>query len=130
MKFAEDFESFLRTKVNLNQDRLDTLQERVAAIETFLEAEATFDSTLLDLIPAGSWAHRTIIKPVTENDTFDADVLLYMEEQEDWQAKDYVEKLYQAFRSSSTYKSLAHRHTRCVRIDYAGEFHIDVVPYS
>lgn len=129
MKFAEDFESFLRTEVNLNQNRLDTLQERVTAIESFLEAETTFESMLLDLIPAGSWAHRIIIKPVAENDTFDADVLLHVTEQEDWQAKDYIEKLYQAFHGSGTYTSLAHRHTRCVRIDYAGEFHIDVVPY-
>lgn len=129
MKFVDDFESFLRTEVNLNQNRLDTLQERVTAIESFLEAEVTFESMLLDLIPAGSWAHRTIIKPVAENDTFDADVLLHVDEQEGWQPKDYVEKLYQAFRGSSTYTSLAHRHTRCVRINYAGEFHIDVVPY-
>lgn len=129
MKFVDDFESFLRTEVNLNQSRLDTLQERVTAIESFLEAEATFESMLLDLIPAGSWAHRTIIKPVDTNDTFDADVLLHVTEQEDWQAKDYIENLYQAFRGSSRYQSLTLRKTRCVRINYAGEFHIDVVPY-
>lgn len=129
MKFVDDFDSFLRTVVNLNQGRLDLLQKRVDAIDSFLAEEETFEPIFLATIPAGSWAHRTIIKPVADNDGFDADVLLHVEEQEEWQAKDYLEELYDAFRGSSTYKPLAHRHTRCVRIDYAGEFHIDVVPY-
>ncbi|MDP9354373.1 MAG: nucleotidyltransferase, partial [Chloroflexota bacterium] len=62
MKFVDDFESFLREEVNLNKGRLETLQERVSAIEGFLEGESTFGPILLELIPAGSWAHRTIIK--------------------------------------------------------------------
>ena len=129
MKFVDDFESFLRTVVNLNQGRLDLLQKRVNAIDSFLADDETFEPIFLELIPAGSWAHRTIIKPVADNDGFDADVLLHVEEQEDWQPKNYLEELYKAFCGSSTYKALAHRKTRCVRIDYAGEFHIDVVPY-
>ncbi|MGH2532377.1 MAG: nucleotide-binding domain-containing protein [Thermomicrobiales bacterium] len=129
MKLVDDFESFLRSEVNLNQSRLDTLQERVAAIEAFLDDEATFGPILLDLIPAGSWAHRTIIKPVSDNDGFDADLLLHVTEQAAWQPKEYIGKLYAAFRANGTYRELVHRKTRCMRIDYAGEFHIDLVPY-
>lgn len=129
MKFADDFESFLRTEVNLNQTRLDTLQERVTAIESFVSNEATFGSAFRELIPAGSWAHRTIIKPVFDNDGFDADVLLHMTDQTDWQPKDYIEKLYAAFRANGTYKDRVSRKTRCMRIVYAGEFHIDLVPF-
>ncbi len=129
MKFAADFEAFLRAEVNLNQSRLDSLQQRVGAIEDFICANEEFSDAFVDLIPAGSWAHRTIIKPVSENDEFDADVLLLMDEQENWSPKDYIEKLYSAFRSSPTYKPLAGRKTRCVRVDYSGDFHVDVVPY-
>ena len=78
MRFASDFEVFLRDKVNLNQTRIDTLQSRVNTIETFLSTSAIED-IFVDVIPAGSWAHRTIIKPVATNDTFDADVLLMLE---------------------------------------------------
>lgn len=129
MKFAADFESFLIANVNLNQTRLDLLQKRVDSIEAFIEADATFGDMFLDVIPTGSWAHRTIIRPVCEDDEFDADVLLYVVEQDDWLPKDYIEKLYSAFNASGVYKSLAKRKTRCVRIDYAGDFHIDVVPF-
>ncbi len=129
MKFTADFESFLRTEVNLNQTRIDRLQQSVGAIESFVAAHETFVDLFLDVIPAGSWAHRTIIKPVATNDEFDADVLLYVKEQTDWQPKDYIDNLYTAFRSSDVYRAKAERKTRCVRIDYAGDFHVDVVPY-
>lgn len=129
MKFVDDFEAFLREEVNLNQTRLDRLQQSVDTLENFLSGHEVFGKIFLDLIPAGSWAHRAIIRPVHESDEFDADGLLYVKEQPDWQPKDYIENLWSAFRSHETYKSLAQRKTRCVRIDYAGDFHIDVVPY-
>jgi len=54
----------------------------------------------VEMIPAGSWAHRTIIKPVDENDEFDADVLLSLEERDDCLPKDYIQGLYSAFRAA------------------------------
>lgn len=129
MKFVSDFESFIRKVVNLNQKRLDTLQERVDAINSFLQSSEGFGDIFIELIPAGSWAHGTIIKPVGEFDEFDADVLLHVQERSGWLPKDYIEELYSIFRASNVYKSLAQRKTRCVRIDYANDFHIDVVPY-
>lgn len=129
MKFVDDFEAFLRDEVNLNQTRIDRLQQSVDAIEDVLSGHDIFGKIFLDLIPAGSWAHRAIIRPVRENDEFDADALLYVKERTDWRPKDYLEELWSAFRSHGTYKPLAQRKTRCVRIDYAGDFHIDVVPY-
>ena len=129
MKFVDDLESFLRAEVNLDSGRLDKLQARVGAIEAFVAGHATFESLFLDTIPAGSWAHRMIIKPVRANDEFDADLLLYLKEQPGWLPRDYIEQLCAAFRGSSTYRSMAELKTRCVRIDYAGDFHVDVVPY-
>jgi hypothetical protein len=39
------------------------------------------------------------------------------------------EELYKAFRTSTTYRGMVSRHCRCVKVNYAGDFHIDVVPY-
>jgi len=55
VKFADDFESFLPVQVNLNKSRLDDLQERVKAIESFIAADDAFADIFLDIIPAGSW---------------------------------------------------------------------------
>lgn len=129
MKFVNDFKTFLNDEVTLNPTRIARLEQSVEAIETFLTDNKVFGPIFRDVIPAGSWAHRTIIRPVQENDEFDADMLLYIQEQPDWQPKDYLEELWQAFRGSGVYKSKAERKTRCVRIDYECDFHIDVVPY-
>jgi hypothetical protein len=129
MKFSDDFESFLRVEVNLSPGKLDKLQEKVDALESFIAGCDTFSEAFLDVIPAGSWAHRMIIRPVMENDEFDADILLYIKEQPGWLPKDYIEELYASFRGNGHYRSIAQRKKRCVRINYAGDFHVDVVPY-
>ncbi len=84
MKFVDHFEAFLRAEVNLNQTRIDRLEQSVGAIEEVLSKHDTFSKVFLDVIPAGSWAHGTIIRSVRENDEFDADMLLYIKECDGW----------------------------------------------
>jgi len=129
MKFTDDFDAFLRDNVNLNQTRLDRLETSVNAITEYVSGHTDLADLFIDVIPAGSWAHRSIIRPVDEVHEFDADVLLLVKEQPAWKAKDYINVLNQAFRESSVYKDKTRKKTRCVRIDYVGDFHIDVVPY-
>ena len=128
MSQSSDFKAFLTNKVNLNQTRLNLLSQRVTAIENFLTGDEVFGEYVTELIPQGSFAHGTIIKPVG-NKEFDADVLVPMDEVDGWVAKDYVQKLYEAFGRSATYRSMRSRGKRCVTIDYAGDFHVDVVPF-
>lgn len=129
MKFSADLAAFLATEVNLDQRRLDLLTDRVERVEEALAGTTVFGDMLLDAIRAGSWAHRTIIRPVNSDYGFDADVLLLLEPQKTWQPKDYIEQLYSTLRGIDEYEDRAHRKTRCVRIEYAPDFHIDVVPY-
>jgi Second Messenger Oligonucleotide or Dinucleotide Synthetase domain/Adenylyl/Guanylyl and SMODS C-terminal sensor domain len=130
MRFIDHFNGFLANEVNLSQARLDQLDERVGAIDSFLNSgDDEISTRFVQTIPQGSYAHRTIINPVDDNDEFDADVLLELTEEPDWSASDYIEELYKVFRSSSRYRSMVSRHARCVKVDYANEFHIDVVPY-
>ncbi|MGV3615161.1 MAG: SMODS domain-containing nucleotidyltransferase [Fimbriimonas sp.] len=129
MKLIDYFRSFLENEVNLDEPRLARLNGSVEAITGFLEASATFADNFNDVIPQGSYAHKTIIQPVRKNDEFDADLLLHVKEFPEWEAEDYVEELYRTFRASGVYKDKAHRQTRCVTIDYAGDFHVDVVPF-
>lgn len=129
MKLVEYFKAFLEKEVNLNPDRIKTLDERTESITNFLKNHNSFSEQFLDIIPQGSYAHKTIIKPVFDTDEFDADLLFYLTEFEDWEPKEYVEKLYRVFRDNGIYHDMVSRKTRCVTINYAGDFHMDVVPY-
>lgn len=128
MKQIQHHNQFLSRTVNLNKTRIRTLKNRVSGIEMFIRNNQVFGPAFQKFETQGSWAHGTIIKPSPKSPGFDADVLLYMKEKRGWDAKDYVENLYQAFRTHGTYRGIVHRNTRCVVIDYRGEFHIDIVP--
>ncbi|MCW2904565.1 MAG: hypothetical protein JWO67_6830, partial [Streptosporangiaceae bacterium] len=79
--------------------------------------------------PQGSWAHRTIIKPVDGNE-FDADFILMMAEQPGWSPARYIDEVYAALARHSVYKSMVLApKCRCVRVVYAGDFHVDIVPF-
>lgn len=128
MKLADHFNTFLIEVVNLNQSRIDTLKSRVDAVVAASSHFSDFKDLYIEANAQGSWAHRTIIKPVGENGTFDADVVMFLEPHANWTASDYIENLYSCFREHGTYRDKVSRKTRCVTLTYAGEFSLDVVP--
>lgn len=126
MKHLKLFNRFLQDTVNLNRSRINSLQERVDTIEEFIR-KSEYDSAIVRFNPQGSWAHKTIIKPPRDRD-FDADLLMVVRVISNWQPRDYIENLHTIFKMSDRYKNLVSRKTRCVRINYANDFHIDLIP--
>lgn len=127
MKLDHHLKAFLRDTVNLNQTRIDTLKQRVETITDFVKQLEDFKDLFIEAKPQGSWAHGTIIKPVG-NSEFDADIVVFLKENDDWEPKDYIDSLYRGFKNSKTYENMVGRNTRCVTLDYSGDFHLDVVP--
>lgn len=128
MKLVEHFDTFLSDVVNLNQSRIDTLKARVDAIAAALREFEVYSDILIETCPQGSWAHRTIIKPSGTSGSFDADVVAFVKPHDEWNPTDYIDNLHQQFRDHGTYSDKVSRKTRCVTIQYAEEFSIDVVP--
>lgn len=128
MKHEQFFNDFLADHVNLNQSRLDTLKSRVETITNLLKDRLNGYRKYSE---QGSYAHKTIIKPVQDNDEFDADILVFIRDAEfdpDNFHTDYVDTVYKVFRDNDTYKDKVKRNTRCVTVEYANDFHLDVVP--
>lgn len=124
------FTTFLAETVNLPQYKLDFLDERVTRIFNALK-KADLGTRVLGMKKQGSWAQRTIINP-KENEEFDADFMLELEEHEDWSPSDYQAPVFDAL---VDYCEAQHMNTppetknRCVRVTYANYMHVDVVPY-
>lgn len=83
MKLHSYFKYFLDNTVNLDDARIERLNKRSDAISTFLQGHAVFGELYLDVVAQGSYAHRTIIRPVG-NREYDVDVLLAMKEHPEW----------------------------------------------
>lgn len=128
MKLTNYFKAFLENTVNLNESRLDLLDQRVAAIVKVLKSDTDLGDRVREHIPQGSWAHKTIIKPLN-NHEFDADILVRLDEVPEWTEQRYLREVRAALRRSTTYKEMVRKKNRCVRIGYANDCHVDVVPH-
>ncbi len=128
MKLIEHFNEFSTEFINLNQSRIDLLETRVNAISGVIKGFDIYSDIIIRAIPQGSWAHRTIIRPARASGSFDADLVVFVNPYEEWAPGDYIDNLYDQFKGHGTYADKVSRKTRCVSIDYAGEFSIDVVP--
>jgi hypothetical protein len=126
MKLISHFDDFLHEVVNINPTRLTLLENSVQAIKIFIRV-SEWEPRILGFAEQGSWAHHTIIKPV-EGGAFDADLLVFVETVEGWDAKRYVDELYKVFNGSGTYAGKVRRWSHCISITYAGERKIDIAP--
>ena len=126
MKLVDLFRDFLIDVVNLNSTRVDALEGSIAAIKKAVSASA-WKPEILEWAPQGSWAHKTIIKPVDQGE-FDADLLVYVRPVDGWSAATYIEELYSALKANATYKDKVKPWSHCVTITYASEKKIDVAP--
>ena len=130
MKLHDYFDGLLDGAVNINDDRLRQLDEHVAAISNYLREDEDLSPIIRSLVPQGSWAQRTIIRPLPGCE-FDADVLVEMKRQKQWaeDPKRYLLAVHAALGASRRYRGRVGLKTRCVRVVYANDCHVDLVPY-
>lgn len=130
MKLTKYFGRFLTETVNINASRLGYLDSRVGSITDALKTSAALDGRVLDTIPQGSWAHKTIIRPSSGLE-FDADFLVQVSEDTAWNdnPRRYANAVWSALSGHSVYGSMSKQKTRCVCVTYANDCHIDIVPY-
>lgn len=130
MDIQTTFENFLDKVVNLNKDRVNRIEDAQGVLSKFIQNHDDFKDLYIDTIPQGSYRQKTIIKPVGDDGAFDVDLLIKLKENPDWSPADYHAKLAKAFKDSGRYEDLTDTQgkTRCVTIDYEGDFHVDLVP--
>ena len=120
-----EFQQFLSDHVNLNQSRLDKLESGIRGVNGHLKSHLP---GYQKMEPQGSYALRTFIKPVKDNDEFDADIQIVMNPNPKWEPKDYILEIRRTLAGNQTYADKLELKTRCVRVKYKGEHHVDVVP--
>lgn len=130
MQLVRYFNQFMKDTVNLNQSRINTLDQKANTIDIFIQNSNTFKDNYKDVFSQGSYKHQTIIKPPRDNKEFDADLLLELDRFLEWESNPskYIHELYDIFKNSDRYKDIVVKNTRCVTLDYSGDFHIDIVP--
>ena len=122
---VNDFNEFMREHVNLNPSRYERLKRSDKAVSEYLS------QNLVGYIRTerqGSYALGTTIRPVKDTDEYDVDRLVYVEYDDSKGPKDYIDDVYKCLKANGNYADKVHKNTRCVTVNYEGEFKMDVVP--
>lgn len=128
MKLQENFTQFVIKHINLNKTREELLNERKEKISQLIVGNDLFEDKFIQIDGQGSYYDNTIIKPVDENQKYDVDILLKINSVEGWEAKDYIDNIYIIFKENGNYRNINRKGGKCLVIEYADNFNVDVTP--
>ena len=113
--------------LQLNKSRREKVNARYEAVSGWIEKD---DGYFKDakIYAQGSYRIGTIIKP-QKGEEFDLDFVV--QTNKDWTKTKFMD-LYKSFKNrladNDSYEGKLIEKTRCIRINYADEFHMDVIP--
>lgn len=116
-------------KLQLDDTKNHLAEERYKSLSEFLENDDKFFSKFdINIYPQGSYRLGTMVKPLSDEE-YDLDFVLQMDV--DYQKINpnlILEYLYKLLNSNGNYNGKLERKSRCVRINYKNDFHIDILP--
>ncbi len=130
MKLNQHFGKFVNDVISLDKTRVDRIDKALSHLSDFCSNDEEVSKAKIDLYLQGSYALGTGIKPIKGE--FDVDVVLLLDVNQrpyDQQSAQSILKWLAArARTDKKWQGTISQEKRCVRITYAGDFHIDIVP--
>lgn len=113
----------------LDKTRYELMISHYEAVKKWIEADDFFFKPFkYELYPHGSVKTRTTVKPF-KKDEFDLDIALHLKT--NWN-NHTPEKIYSELKrrlqENAVYKEKMELKNRCIRLNYAGDFHMDILP--
>jgi hypothetical protein len=125
----DDLLARIAEAIQLDDTRKSRMESAYGAIESLLnEDDVFFAKNDFEIYPQGSVRIGTTVKPLNENE-FDLDVVVHIVLNWKEYSPQYIyNQLKRVLQSSETYKNKVVLKNRCIRLDYAGDFHMDILP--
>lgn len=124
-------ELFARIAQSLQLDvtRRQRMESAYNAISLLLNDDDDFFKGIeIDVYPQGSVAIGTTCKPLNKNE-FDLDIVVHIRSMYTKHTPEEIyNALYRKLANDGRYKDKLERKRRCVRINYSGDFHMDILP--
>ncbi|HFJ9379798.1 TPA: cyclic GMP-AMP synthase DncV-like nucleotidyltransferase [Bacillus paranthracis] len=126
MKLNDYFKKFV-ANISLNPTRINRVESALSHWEKNFKEDEEIEDLFLDFYSQGSYSTNTGIKPKND-DEFDVDAILLLELDEENEPQDILKWIASRIKSHKEFEKSVKTKDRCVRIDYAGDFHVDIVP--
>lgn len=117
-------------KLQLDKARREKIESSYKAIQEVLENDQIyFDSKNFEIYPQGSVRIGTTVRPLAKNE-FDLDIVLHIRDNvyEQTNPMKVFTELKRVLQENGKYKDKVQPKTRCVRLDYVGDYHMDILP--
>lgn len=115
-------------KLQLSQTQFELAEERYHAIGDWLLAEKSpIRAFQPEIYPQGSLSLGTTVKPWGANE-FDLDLVCQLQATENSHPGDVYSAIWDRMEANGTYRNMITRKPRCIRVEYANDFHLDIVP--
>lgn len=120
----------ITVKLRLTEAQERLALERAAGVTDWLRA---WDSPLAryfpEIFPQGSMRHSTTVRPKNQVE-YDLDLvcLLHVPAGDPISPDELYELVYARLAAHPAYSKILERKNRCVRLSYAGDFHLDILP--
>jgi len=125
----EDILSRIAASLQLDQTRKQKMESAYKALCGIINEDYGFFKGMeIDIYPQGSVLIGTTLKPF-RGDEFDLDIVLHIKRGgTKFTPLQIYNALYQKLSSDGRYAHMAERKRRCIRLNYAGDFHMDILP--
>ncbi|WP_130733994.1 nucleotidyltransferase [Flavobacterium sp. J27] len=121
--------AIIASNLELDATRKKQMETAYKAVNDVLSSdEEFFKGYEITVYPQGSMLIGTTIKPLPGKE-FDLDIVLHVESSYlNHTPSEIYNALYRVLSNHDTYKPLLKKKSRCVRIDYNSDFHMDILP--
>ena len=114
-------------KLQLTPGRYKLADERYQTIADTIQADPVFRNIKLEVYPHGSFRLKTTVKPLLKNE-YDLDFVVEIPRNLKMTPMELYNHVYRILSSDGVHNGMVEKKTRCIRVNYANDFHMDIMP--
>jgi hypothetical protein len=116
-------------ELQLDQSRIERMERAYNAVYELIKKDDVFFHDLdIEIYAQGSKRIGTTVKPINGND-FDLDTVLHIHSlYSKFNPSQIYNALVKVIEEDDYYKSIREKKDRCIRLNYKGDFHMDILP--
>lgn len=114
-------------KLQLPPSKYTLAEERYKVISDTIQKDTVFRTIDLRMYPHGSFRLKTTVKPFSNNE-YDLDFVVEIPSGVNMTPQDLYNHIYRILSSDGIHNSMLEKKSRCIRVNYANDFHMDIMP--
>jgi hypothetical protein len=125
--YAENIILEICSKLQLQPSLYELADERYHTIADTIQDDKAFTQLELRMYPQGSFRLKTTVKPLKGNE-YDLDFVVELPKNSNMTPRQLYDHIYRILSTDGTHNNMLEKKSRCIRVCYANDFHIDIMP--